>query len=224
MDKANSILPPGLEQLAVKQETKQASGELGQSEFLELMLTQIKHQDPLNPSESGEFLSQLAQFGTVNGITELQSSFESLASSLQSSQALQASTLVGRSVLIPSSVGQLENGQGLQGAIEISASTSNLNVTIQDAVGQVVRQIELGTHEAGLVNFTWDGLDSSGQAVTPGNYLVSAQATIDGEVTTQPTFVQAKVESVTLAKDGNGTLLNLQGLGSVQISDIKEVL
>ena len=89
----------------LKTEPKDKS--LGQDEFLELMMTQLQNQDPLNPAESGEFLSQIAQFGTVNGITELQQSFSTLASSLQSNQALQASTMVGRSVLVENNILQL---------------------------------------------------------------------------------------------------------------------
>ena len=76
MDETNSISASGLEQFALKQDQNKPKDELGQSQFLELMLTQIKYQNPLQPAESGEFLSQLAQFGTVNGITELRSSFD----------------------------------------------------------------------------------------------------------------------------------------------------
>ena len=72
--------------------------ELGQADFLQLMTAQLEAQDPLKPQESGEFLTQLAQFGTVNGIQELQKSFTGLSNSLLSLQALQASTLVGRTV------------------------------------------------------------------------------------------------------------------------------
>ena len=74
-------------------------GDLGQEDFLHLMLTQLKNQDPFKPMESGEFLGQLAQFGTVQGLAGLQTSFDSLSSSLVSNQALQASSLVGRSAL-----------------------------------------------------------------------------------------------------------------------------
>ena len=95
IDDINSTGASALEQFAIKQDDT-PKDELGQSQFLELMITQIKHQDPLNPAEGGEFLSQLAQFGTVNGITELQSSFDVLATTLQSSQALQASTILPR--------------------------------------------------------------------------------------------------------------------------------
>lgn len=224
MDELNSISSSGLEQFAIKQDKEQSKDELGQSQFLELMLTQIKYQDPLNPSESGEFLSQLAQFGTVNGITELQSSFQSLANSLQSSKALQASTMVGRSVLVPGEIGLLENGESMHGAVELPASSGSLKVQIHDAIGQLVRQIDLGTQAAGIVRFSWDGVSDSGAHVPAGIYSVSAQGNVDGKIVEQKLLIQGKVESVTLGKAGDESTLNLRGLGEVSINDIQEIL
>jgi len=224
MEDINSIAASGLEQFALNRDQNKPKGGLGQSEFLQLMLTQIQHQDPLNPADSGEFLSQLAQFGTVNGITELQSSFNVLATTLQSSQALQASTMVGRTVLVPGDVGLLETGVGLQGAVELPSSTAGLNVLVHDASGQLVRQINLGTQESGLVRFTWDGFSDSGQPVPTGTYRISAQALIDGKAVNQPTLIQAQVQSVTLGNAGNETSLNLRGLGAVSMNDVREIL
>jgi len=221
---SNSILPPGLEHLAVPSPTEKKSNRLGQEDFLDLMLTQIRHQDPLNPMESAEFVSQLAQFGTVNGITELQSSFESLASSLQSNQALQASSLVGHSVLVPGNILALTQGAQVNGAVDLSSSTDSLKISIQDASGQTVRQIDMGIQPAGLVNFVWDGLDDSGNPLPAGNYSINATASINGEVISQATMITAKVESVTLSKNGTGPFLNLLGFGSVNLSEVREVM
>lgn len=220
----NSILPPGLENLAINTQSKPSNKDkLGQSEFLELMLVQIQHQDPLNPMSNGEFLSQLAQFGTVNGITELKSSFDQLASFLQSNQALQASTMVGRTVLVESDVVALNAGENIQGAIELEASTGSLTVLVTSSSGQLIKQINLGSQTAGTVRFTWDGINDNGTAAVPGTYKISAQAVIDNESIAQLTFVQAKVDSVTLSQAGTGPLLNLQGLGSIPISQVKEI-
>ena len=224
MEELNSIAASGLDQFALKQDQNKPKDELGQSEFLKLMLTQIKHQDPMNPAEGGEFLSQLAQFGTLNGITELKSSFDVLATTLQSSQALQASTMVGRSVLIPGNVGLLEAGTALQGAVDLPASSGDLKVFIHDGAGQLVRQINMGTQPAGVARFAWNGVSDSGQPVPAGTYKVSAQAFINGKAVTQETLVQGKVESVTLGRAGSDSSLNLRGLGTVFMNDIKEIL
>ena len=223
MDQSKSISASALDQFAVRQEQKNPRDELGQSQFLELMITQIKHQDPLNPAESGEFLSQLAQFGTVNGITELQSSFDVLASTLQSSQALQASTMVGRTVMVPGNIGLMEPDSPLQGAVALPASSGDVKVHIEDATGQLVRQISLGAQPSGNAYFTWDGFSDDGQAVPPGTYRVTALAMVDGQNVTQDTLIRAKVESVTLGQTGSESLLNLRGLGTVLINDVKEI-
>lgn len=225
MASSNTILPPELQHLAIQQTTdKKAKSELGQDDFLKLMLTQLKHQDPLNPMESGEFLSQMAQFGTVNGITQLQSSFSTLASSLQSSQALQASTMVGNTVLVPGNQSELVSGGELTGAVELDQSTSQLLVNIVDATGQPIRQINLGTQTAGLTKFTWDGLDGSGEPAPSGVYTISATSLQNNESVAQSVLINAKVNSVTLSKAGGEPLLNLNGIGPVSLSQVREIM
>ena len=220
-----TILPPELQHLALKQpEKKTASDELGQDQFLELMLTQLQHQDPLNPMESGDFLAQIAQFGTVNGITELNDSFATLSGSLQSSQALQASTMVGNTVLVPGNKSELVTGGQISGAIDLSHSTSNLVLNIADASGQSVRQVDLGLQAAGMTKFVWDGLDNNGDSLPAGNYTIEAAALINSEAVAQSVLVNAKVNSVTLNKNGGEPILNLNGLGAVSISEVREIM
>ena len=92
-----------LAQLGLTQPKAEKKKELGQEAFLNLMITQLKNQDPFKPLDSGEFLGQLAQFGTVSGLQDLQTKFDSLSSALVSNQALQAASLVGHTALVPSS-------------------------------------------------------------------------------------------------------------------------
>lgn len=219
----SSILSSGLEQFSIQRpEAESSNNELGQNQFLELMLVQLQHQDPLNPMESGDFLAQLAQFGTVEGITGLQESFDSFSSSFQSSSALQASTMVGRSVLISGQEINIDsNNNTLDGAVELNTSTPSLNVQITDSIGRPVKFIELGTQAAGLVKFNWDGLDENGDAVEPGNYFIQAIANVDNTNVAQPTLVSANVDSVTIS--GNNTLLNLEGLGTVALGEVREI-
>ena len=124
--------------------TSSTPGDLGQKDFLELMVAQLKNQDPFKPMESGEFLTQLAQFGTVNGIQGLQSSFGQLVGSLQSVQALQASSLVGRSVLVKGDTGVLTAGGSLGGVIDLQSSAGDVSVKILDASGRIVKETRAG--------------------------------------------------------------------------------
>ncbi|MEM7280564.1 MAG: flagellar hook assembly protein FlgD [Pseudomonadota bacterium] len=210
--------------LGQRQPTVSGGGdELGQDEFLTLMLEQFRNQDPLKPQESGDFLGQLAQFGTVSGIEELQDSINSLATSLFSDQALQASNLVGRNVLAPSSFGIVEEGQGLTGAIEVPETTPSVSLRIVDAAGGLVREFDLGANPRGLVRFSWDGLDSSGQPVPPGVYSLSAQSLQLGAAESAPVFVDSLVESVSFGGDGQGVVLNVRGVGEMSLNDVRQI-
>src|SRR5262245_23961488 len=127
--------------------------EMGQEDFLHLMVTQLKNQDPFKPLDSGEFLGQLAQFGTVQGLSGLQTSFDGLASSLVSNQALQAASLVGRTALVESDHGAIAAGGSLDGAVDVPAATGGVALEIRTAGGQVVRHLQLGPQAAGLASF-----------------------------------------------------------------------
>lgn len=198
--------------------------ELGQDQFLELMVAQLKNQDPLKPMESGEFLSQIAQFGTVTGIQDLHGSFAELAGSLTSNQALQAAALIGHSVLVPSQQSLLPAGGSLTGTVELPTSTSDLTVGIYDGSGQLVRQLTLGQQPAGHVPFNWDGVTEAGAVAPPGLYQIKAEARSAGKAEAVPTLVTARVDSVTLGAQGEGITLNLNGLGVIDFTQVRQIL
>lgn len=198
---------------------------LAQDEFLKLMTTQMTHQDPTKPMENNQFLSQMAQFGTVSGIQDLQQSFKDFSASISSDQALQAASLVGRNVSVPSDVGLLAAGGEINGNFDLTTSSPNVDVLITDPqTGDVIRKIPLGQQTAGPVPFSWDGLDANGTPVSPGLYNVQAEANIDGEHTVFQPAIDAKVESVTMSSGGNGVQVNLAGLGAVGFNKIKQIL
>lgn len=199
-----------------------SSGALQQEAFLELMIAQFRNQDPFKPMENGDFLGQLAQFGTVSGIEDLQDSFASFADSLYSDQALQASGLIGRDVLIPASTGVLDGTGGIRGAAELPTATSSMLVQITDASGQLVRRMDLGVQQAGLNYFEWDGLSDLGQPVAPGAYTVEILAGPDGMREQMPVMLEARVDSVTLGNVG-GVLLNVDRLGEVPLADVRRI-
>ena len=192
-------------------------------QFMRLMLAQLENQDPLEPQENGEFLSQLAQMEAAAGISELQDSFDKFSASMQSNSALQASSLVGRSVLAPGGFAQLEAGQLVQGEVNLNSSTTDLSLEITDAAGQLVRTIPMGTQASGDVSFTWDGTDDAGNYMPPGAYKVRATANIGSETVEQEVLLNAKVDSVTIGQGGQSVSLNLSGLGSIALSEVKEI-
>lgn len=207
-----------------KEPDKKGNDTLGQAEFLELMTSQLKFQDPLKPLENGDFLGQMAQFGTVSGINQLNSAFNSMSASFQSNQALQASTLVGRKVLAPSDTAYLAEGEALAGSIDLLQPANRVIVLITDSAGQLVHQQDLGLQQTGLVDFTWDGLDQNGNQMPAGNYSIAAELHRSTEVSSGETFAVADVESVTLGKAGQDLTLSVTGLGNISLSQIRKIL
>ncbi len=199
------------------------NSDMGQEDFLALMTAQLKNQDPSAPMESGDFLGQMAQFGTVNGIQELQSSFEGLASSLYSNQALQASSMVGRNALVNSSTGYMSTDKGLNGVVELSQSATDLTVNVVDGAGQLVKRINLGTQSAGPINFHWDGTNEDGLDMGEGQYHIVAEASLNGQPTAMSTLSEGQIESVSLGGGGSGLTFNLTGMGQATFADIKQV-
>ncbi len=196
----------------------------GQDAFLRLMITQLKNQNPLEPVKNQEFLAQLSSFTTASGVQDLKKSFDSLGEAMQSNQALQASSLVGRSVVVPSDRAYLPPGGMLSGVVEIPENVGNMRVTIFNEAGAIVKTVDLGQQPAGQTQFVWDGTDNSGQSQAPGTYRFTAESSFNGTSYQYNTYALAPVESVSIGRNGQGLILNLSGLGSVGLSSVAQIL
>jgi flagellar basal-body rod modification protein FlgD len=201
----------------------QSANELGQADFIELLVAQMKNQDPTKPLDPSQFMNQLAQFSTVNGIQELKNSFDSLAGKLSSEQSLQAAGLVGRDVLIPGGLGKLTAGGSISGVVELTRQSSELYIRIENEYGVEVRSMSMGGSDKGSVHFNWDGSADDGSAVAPGKYKVIAEALIDGDLQAIEVEVETRVDSVTLNQDGSGTMLNLASGDSMPLSFVEQI-
>lgn len=213
---------PFLQQL--QQTGKTVKGdETTQDAFLKLMTAQLQHQDPMEPMQSGQFLSQIAQFTTASGIHELKNTFEKLQANFSSSQALQASTLVGKQVLLPTHTAHLEGDRGVDGKIRLQQSTTDLQIKIYDAKGQLIRSIPKGMQAAGDLELRWDGTNGAGQKMPDGVYEIRAQARIDDKVEEQQVSMYTKVQSISLSGGMQGIILNLEDIGVRNMSDVLEI-
>lgn len=209
-----------LDQYEMKQNTQQ-NKELGKNEFLNLLVAQLNNQNPLEPQGNGEFIAQLAQFSSLEGIQQLNSSVSSMLSSYQSSQALQASSLVGRKVIVPSEKAVVDTSESFKASTVLPVSSSNVYVNVYNNAGALVTRLNLGEQAAGSVSFIWDGKDASGNLMPPGTYKFEAQATYGSETKGLYTLLPANVDSVTLGR--NELMLNLAGLGSVPLSQVQVI-
>lgn len=201
-----------------------SSSDLGQEDFLKLMVTQFQNQDPFEPMDNGDFLGQLAQFSTVNGIESLNDSFGGLSDSLQGEQVLQASNLVGRSVLAENDVGFLPSEGSVAGAVELRSSASNVQIEITDATGQLVQRLQLGQQAPGMARFEWDGRDANGDRAPEGSYLVTTRVLRGTQVESAETLLESDIESVSLGQFGQGMTLNLPGGGTMSLSQVRRII
>jgi flagellar basal-body rod modification protein FlgD len=197
---------------------------LGGTDFLTLMLAQLKNQDPTSPVDSNTFLTQLAQLSEVQGITTLNTSFSALSSSLSSNQAMQASSLLGHQALVSSTTAQLGTNGTITGAVNVPQSTSAVVLSITDSSGKVVQTLGLGAQSTGRANFSWDGKEANGAQAPAGTYTLSVQyAGQTSSSTTATTLVNGTVESVSMGAGSTGMTLNVAGVGSVPFSSLQQI-
>jgi len=203
--------------------TNSTSSTMGKDAFLQLLVTQMKNQNPLDPQDNTQFVSQLAQFSSLESMQNLTASVDSISTSYQSSQALQASSLVGRSVIVDAGATNVDTTKGMSGQVVIPAATTATTIKISNSDGVVVDTIDLGPQKAGTTDFTWDGKDSSGTAVAAGNYSFAANGTVSGTGTALTTYLPATVNSVTTAASGGTMTLNLAGGTSIALSKVQTI-
>ncbi|WP_394252504.1 flagellar hook assembly protein FlgD [Vibrio profundi] len=198
--------------------------DLNQEDFLSLLTKQLAQQDPFKPVSNDQMIAQMASFATVDGIGKMNTQFESLNSSMTSNQALQASSLVGRDVLVPGAAGVKQADAGMAAMVKLPQAMDNLMVRVENEVGQLVRTFEVGAQPAGDTRVEWDGNDENGNPLPAGKYNVKAAGLLDGETAEFPVSTYANVNSVLLGKGDGNVLLNLAGFSSpVRLAEVLEV-
>ena len=200
------------------------SNQLTQDDFIKLLLTQMRLQTPENPFDSNTMMQQMSQLTTLSATNEMQNTVKSLNANLGTSQVLEAAQLVGKKVQILSGVSPLTAGEGLKGSLVLPTDVESTTVTIKDSNDKVIKVIELGASSSGVLDFSWDGLDTDGKAMPPGIYKISGAASFNGESAPVPTTGTFNVNSVALDRNGKGVILNLDGVGGVKMDDVIKIL
>ena len=215
-------------------QTAQASSsrnisDMGSDDFLELMIAQMKHQDPTKPMDQMAFMSQLAEFSSLSGIQELTGSFGELSTNLTGAQAVQASSLVGRSVAMDSQTASLtpvgrndadEIVNLLSATVDMGAGSDGGVFEVRDEAGQLVFSGQLPAG-SGNIPVVWDGEASDGSRLPAGDYNISARVERGGDLRDARVYGHDTVISVAIGS-GNQVTLNLASGRSVDVSDVKE--
>lgn len=195
---------------------------LNMGDFLTLMTTQLKNQNPLQPVDSSTFLNEMAQMSTVEGVTSMQSSLSTLSNSLLASSAISSASLVGRDVLATAGSSTYTSGTTLHGAVNVPDGATGVTLNVQNSTGEVVKQISVPAG-SGLESFSWDGSTSSGSAAPSGTYTFSASASVNGANKTVPTLLPGTVSTVSIDPSTNAVTLNTSQLGPVAMSAVTQI-
>jgi flagellar basal-body rod modification protein FlgD len=216
------------------------NGALTQSDFFALLTQQLAYQDPTKPVENDQMIAQMTNFTMADGISSLNKSFAGFAESMTSNQALQASSLVGRSVLTQSDEIVFTGDTLSRGNISLDKPATNMKISIENDKGEVIQSFSVDNPKVGKNEFIWDGThNGTGSAVAAaaegdeeaidrvkaGVYKVKVDvAYADGSNGSLPVNVYTPVGSVSMNGGANGSImLNLLGLGAVKLSDVLEV-
>jgi flagellar basal-body rod modification protein FlgD len=195
---------------------------LDQSSFLRLMIAQFRNQDPTKPQDPAQFMGQLAQFSTVSGIQDMQTSLATLSDSLRSSNVLSGAVLVGREILAPSESISRVAGETSSGVIEVPDGVTTIDVAIKDHAGALVRRMTVPANGS-LTSFSWDGATDRGEIAPAGTYSIEATTRVGGGNESLPVLFNTRVDSVTVDPKTSGLVLNTRGLGAVSITNVRRV-
>lgn len=206
--------------LAIKDTPKEQ--ELGRDEFLKLLVAQLENQDPMNPQENGEFVAQLAQFSSLEEAQNLSKSFDGFAANFQSSQHLQATSLVGRPVHVASDTTLLGNDGAISVLAEIPVQADGATLSVYNSSGGLVDNFDLGAVQPGRNEFVWTGENAGGERYPAGVYRFEVNTSDEGIAQRAPIFLSSNVNSVTIEPGGSLTL-NLAGIGPTPMSDVIQI-
>lgn len=200
---------------------KKSPGQLDQSDFLKMLVAEMQFQNPMQPQDPSKYLEQISQMSMIQGMQDMQSTFSNMVNTMGSSQIMQASSLIGLSVMAPGNTGNLLPGKSIDGQVVLPQSTDSLQIKISDASGQVVKVMNMGSQVSGTVDFSWNGVMDNGAQAPAGAYSIKATSMVDGKPAAQDTRVAAVVDSVNL--DKSGVALNLQDGRQIGMKDVSTI-
>ena len=174
-----------------------APAELGKSDFLNLLIAQLQHQDPLKPLESTEFTAQLAQFTSLEQLTNINTNLQQLQDSQSSMHDSQAVAFIGKVVDVRGNSLSVKDGVPQEMHFDLSAPAQTVLANIYDANGNYVRTIESAYLNAGENKLLWDGKDQSGHQLPDGRYSFEVMAAdSDGKPVAAVSYVSSQVTGV----------------------------
>ncbi|QAZ68310.1 flagellar hook assembly protein FlgD [Solidesulfovibrio carbinolicus] len=203
--------------------TSSSTSGLGMDAFLQLLVTQLQYQDPLDPMDDKEFVAELAQFSSLEQLTEINSGIEGLSTLSQEQQMIGAVNFIGKTIEANGTAVNVEDGAATSVTFTLPEDAATCLVNVLDSAGSIVRTVDLGATTAGEVEFKWDGKDYDGNAVDDGQYQVAVTATnADGDVMKVSSTMTGTVEGI--QQVSGSYYLDIGGGRYVAFTDITNVV
>jgi flagellar basal-body rod modification protein FlgD len=204
-------------------QTKAPVKTLGKDDFLNLLITQLQNQDPLNPAESTEFTAQLAQFSSLEQLNNINANLKNMELFQSAVTNSQAVSFIGREITASGNTLQLKDGQAAECHFELSANAALAAITVYDASGGFVRSIETGPLSAGRQSAVWDGMDRDGNQALPGLYRFEVQAVdADNQSVGVTPLISSVVTGVSLKNQTASLITALQTIAIDDVIDVSE--
>lgn len=205
---------------------KKSGALLGKDDFLKLLVMQLRFQDPMSPLKGTEFAAQLAQFSSVeqlsNMSTQLNQSIEMNAVLAKSINNALAATFIGKGVRAGTDTFQYSGTGNVKLGYNLPSNAERVVVKVHDASGNVVRTINAAPTNKGDNNLEWDGKDDAGKELGSGKYTFTVDAKgISGELLAASRFIYGTVTGVRFKTDG--TVFVIDGV-EISLSNILEIM
>lgn len=178
---------------------KKATG-LNKDDFLKLFVTQLQNQDPLNPQDSSQFISQLAQLTQVEQAYNTNTNLQSLLNQGGNTMTMASLSMIGKQVQAPGSQVSLQAGTPSTVNFTLAQAADQVAVSILDGSGSTIKTIPGGSMAAGQGSVSWDGTDNSGKAVASGAYSFSVSAKdASGNAVSSTPMIVGRVDGVDMS-------------------------
>lgn len=187
---------------------------LGKEDFLTILVAQLENQDPLDPQDSSQFVSQMAQFSSLEQQITTNENLETLIASASNSEQYAAFQLLGSQIVVDSD-SFTYSGDAVEIGFELDTAADAIQISVLDADNTVVATLDVGQADAGTTFVTWDGTNDAGETVDAGTYSFVISGSDDATARVRTTVQQISVES-------SGSVL-VTGAGEFGISDVTSV-
>ena len=194
---------------------------LGKEDFLHLLITQLQNQDPLSPTDHTEFTAQLAQFSSLEQLSNVNDNLEQLQNFQASTNNSQAVSLLGKEITAKGNFLQLSDGEPVGCDFSLGRDAATVVVNIYDRTGEFVKAFESEDLPSGRHTLVWDGTDRNGNPAKGGNYTFEILAADANDKNVNVTaFFTGTVDTVTFE---NNTPFLISGGQKIALGDVIQV-